>query len=282
MFCDTACQRCVPGGDTGVPCETDDQCQEINNPPEVSKTVAAPADYCTGIPATQLVGFTWEYSDVDDDRQSAYVFEISQSSAQNEDGSFAEPFITRSMLCDLNVFSGDPYCSVSNEQLVQVKLSASESQEQLDFETLYYWHVKVTDAKGQDSEWSETESFTYKDLSGASSHPAPSPFYSADKNAVAPGSTINFYNNSICYNDEGSTDCENYIWNFGDGPEETVDTKESQTHEYGIDKKKGSYATSLKACDEVGCCSATLDLPIKAAGPTDLPRWKEITPFLVP
>jgi hypothetical protein len=40
-----------------------------------------------------------------------------------------------------------------------------------------------------------------------------------------------------------------------------------------------NYKTSLRICDEVGCCSAQKPIGVVAGSANTLPIWKEVSPF---
>ncbi|MEK7080588.1 MAG: hypothetical protein AAB925_02015, partial [Patescibacteria group bacterium] len=251
--------QCVPGGE-GRPCEYHRDCRG-NEPPSANNLVAGPGSYCSGVDGAGLAVFQWDYSDFENDPQTKFWFEIDNNS------DFSSPEVARTG-------------ATSNEQLILVQIPLStELSDYINYNTSYYWRVKVqANANGflQESEWAyyrDGETYTYD-----YNHPAPSPIYSITPKPIAPGGTAIFSNNSRCYNNSGNlTPCASYLWDFGDGA--TSQIKDPPSHAYDGARTTGKYSTSLQACDEVSCCVAGVDLPIKAGGPNDLPNWKEISPF---
>lgn len=47
-------------------------------------------------------------------------------------------------------------------------------------------------------------------------------------------------------------------------------------HTYPLSK---TYYSSLKVCDNLGCCTKNKAIPVKPKGAKDLPQWKEVSPF---
>lgn len=257
-YCDSKCQRCVPGGDTGVICQFDSQCQIINDPPKATNLTAID-NYCNGI-----IIFQWNYYDKENDKQTNFWLEIDDNS------NFSSPEVLRTGV-DVNKQIVLLQTAITKQCLVsdynQGKCTPIGN---INYNKTYFWRVKVKEITGLESVWTSGAPHEY-----AYKHPAPISFFESDKDSVAVGGTVNFYNKSTCYNDSfGYADCKNYSWLFGDN---TGSTDTNTSHAY---KSKGSYAVSLLACDETACCYPFEKIiPVKASGPLDLPSWKEISPF---
>ena len=73
---------------------------------------------------------------------------------------------------------------------------------------------------------------------------------------------------------------ECYTWNFNDpnsgvNNPNTLYTMGNVNHMYSQVKASG-YMSSLKICDEIGCCTSYENIPVKNKNSQELPVWKEI------
>jgi len=126
-------------------------------------------------------------------------------------------------------------------------------------------------------------------------HPSPVPAYTYSPTYPTPTATVSFTDKSICYSTtgilaggcKGLTNCSGghcYTWNFGDSGFNSdptnnppiVYTAGDVTHVYTQSK---TFASTLKICDDLGCCTAARKIPVQNAGSQDLPSWKEVSPF---
>jgi len=240
--------------------------------------------YCTGIPGIGIAGFYWTYTDIDCDKEKAFQFQVDDDS--NLDDAPIINYIAN------NLYWGE--CSsdevvVPNEQSPLVSLTPNPNA-LLRYGTPYYWRVKVFDARGLDSGWSPTQSFTM-----GWEHPAPNPYYTVvppspgkDVEVTFNGASSTCYDTAQYYCSENSSNT--FTWWFGDphspdpyspnyypsGDASGVST----THIYTND---GRYQSYLKVCDEVNgeirCCYNNRLVPVGDQDGSGLPDWREISPF---
>ena len=255
--CDSKCQKCVPGGDTRIPCSDDSICKIVNKRPE-AKNLNVVNKPCTG-----NVSFQWTYSDGENDPEYYARLEIDNNA----------DFLYPEFIEDIK-YTYPPALNL-NQQLVPVKYNVG-----------YYWRVMVLERIGisgsQASEWtyydgqSGTTNPELAEIYIKTGHPDPSPRFTVSPNPAVVDVPVNFKNSSLCYSD---SEC-NYKWWFGDPhtpPESPDSTNSSASHSYAV--KKTYYTATLEVCDEQQCCPASRDVTITPKGLKDLPIWKEISPF---
>jgi hypothetical protein len=222
-------------------------------------------------------------------QQFKFYFQIDDNS------DFSSPEVNR-VVTNTYIDSGD-----LQQQLVLVKQKPTIlAGDYIRYNVPYYWRVKVENIDGYDSDWIYHDnsfgtinpnlkvSYTYE-----YAHPFPIPAYSYSPSNPAPAYPVNFTDSSICYNTSGLFSCQSlsgcvgghcYTWNFGDsgynsdpiGNPPIVYTQGNVSHTYTQSKV---FPSSLKICDDIGCCLTTKNIPISATGDFNLPNWKEISPF---
>jgi len=225
--------------------------------------------------------FKWYYLDPGARRQTEYTIQIDDSS------SFSSPEVNRTVYYT-NAASG-----TQQQQLVLVKqLATTPGCDYITYNTAYYWRVKTKNTAGVESDWiyynglygtttSPGNTYTYE-----YTHPAPVVAYSIPEQ-TSPGAETPFTDSSLCYISGGtapqacSAIAQSYLWNFGDtgynaAYPSTDTTMGSVTHIYTTGN---DYTTSLRICDEVGCCSAQKPIGVVAGSANTLPIWKEVSPF---
>jgi len=259
----------VGGGGAGVVVSVSSNPQV---PPETMLVSSSGLDYCSASGA-YYVRFTWNYSC--DKPEQVFKFQVEDKATVDSTKAFNSPEIN-------NTVSGD-----SNSQSAIV--SASQNTGSLAFNTEYYWRVSVCDTPNDCSPWyygSTTQTFPGTSFK-TSLHAWPSVIFSitppipiiakpvlfADSNALQSiQSTCYDNSNNPYYCGKDKTEAT-YAWNFGDG-----NTSNSVGNVYHAYANAGIYpVTSLKICDDLGCCSATSKVTVKTS--LNTPQWKEVSPF---
>jgi hypothetical protein len=225
--------------------------------------------------------FKWYYLDPGARRQTEYTIQI------DDNLDFSSPEVNRTVYYT-NAASGS-----LQQQLVLVKqLETTPGCDFITYNTAYYWRVKVKNTAGVESSGiyhnglygtttSPGTSYTYE-----YAHPAPVVAYSIPE-TTSPGTETAFTDSSLCYvsGETGPIACssiaQSYLWNFGDqgynsAYPSTDTTMGSVTHIYTT---AHDYTTSLRICDEVGCCLAQKPISVVAGSANTLPVWKEVSPF---
>ena len=146
-----------------------------------------------------------------------------------------------------------------------------------DWNTDYWWIVKVKDSHNNWSDWSDAQSFT------TPLHAAPSPDFEPSKVRVSQKEVVTFIDYSLCYlSGDAPVSCKNpevacsYEWDFDYiEPDFTTDngTKGNVNWSYTV---LGAHYVRLRITDDLATCYSevkmvTVTLP--------LPRWWEIPPF---
>lgn len=202
------------------------------NAPQALNLSSTQGNYC--FVSSPPVILSWQFSDQDaGDRQTSYQVQVDTSS------SFASP----------DRDSG--------------KVSSSNPQYapgQLNYETTYYWRVRVWDASNQQSNWSSAPVFA------TASHAFPNTDFSWLPVAPATAELVQFSDETVF--SQGSQS-KSWSWAFGDG---TTSPGQNPSHAYAAEQE---YEVSLQACDDAGCC-ARQDI-VNIAIP--FPDIKEISPF---
>ena len=274
---------CCPQGKmcNGVCCGTgqeciSNECISNNQPPYANNLAVDVAPYCsyslTGIPASGLTTFKWNYHDAENDPQSMWQIQI--NTTNNFDG--AKVF-------DSGVMKGS-----ANKVMLPVLLaSANTSSPHIKYGLKYYWRVKVWETvNGQWSSWAyfadaattPKNTFIYP-----YSHPQPMVSYAISPDNIEPTKPVTFTDNSICYKDDGTsyscnTETANtYGWWFTNNKNPLSDdqTKGNPPNQTYV---TGAYPTKLQICDSIDCCSATKNIRVGTHN-TNIPTWKEISPW---
>lgn len=251
-YCDDTCQRCVPGGDTGIPCFEDEECQIVRVPPEAKDLKVVPK------PCTGQVSFQWTYSGSDKEIFARLEIDINPNFTS-----------TNKITKDINYPTSN-----LNQALIPIKSTASAGS--LKYGTTYYWHVRVQAVNGLDSGWTPKSPLQYKNAG----RPDPTPKFVLMPTTSAPGGTVNFIESSTssCYDAKGAVaNCNSRSWNFDDNSSVVVTEEKTISHAYRL---KGDYNPTLTLCDETNtCCTASQPLIVTPGGLKDMPIWKEISPF---
>jgi len=288
---DQACV-CVEGEGSDE-CSTDDDCI-TENQPVVYNLSSTAGSYCTGIQGVGIAYFQWYYLDPQSKTQYQYEIQIDDNS------DFSSPEVDR-----IAYYTGTPSGS-QQQQLVLVKqVATTPGCDYINYSTTYYWRVKVKNSAKVDSGWiyynggygvsvqeSQT-SYTYE-----YAHPSPVPAYSYAPSAPAPTTLVNFTDSSICYDNTSLISCADltdclggncYTWSLGDSGSNSDPATNppvvyytegnipaSIAHTY---TQAATFGTSLKVCDDIGCCTAAKNINVQSTTGKDLPSWKEVSPF---
>ena len=230
----------------------------FNQAPSAENLAVNEGDYCT---APLHPTFSWTFTDSDSgDTQSAYQVQADNNS------DFSSPEIDSGKV-----------------------LSASESYtpaNPVEYNTTYYWQVKVWDSQDEESSWIEGPSFT------TPLHPYPSPAFVSIPSSPAIDqvtrlcTTHNFswgdsgtclQNESICYIDENSTTTcadQTYTWILPEGVDFASSTIENPENPDVVFSANGTYFIELRIRDNVGECPFVGQVDVGYS----LPKWKEVEP----
>jgi len=222
---------------------------DINTPPTASQLSVVQGDYCS-IPSHSL---SWTFSDNEDgSAQTSYEFQADNNS------DFSSPEVS---------VSGSS--STSQTTVVAVNPGAN----QLAYNTLYNWRVKVFDSEGADSGWVNGSTFSTE------SHLYPDSDFTFTPTSPSQGEEITFTQNATCYDITNSitpcpTSASNYSWDFDyETPPFTEDaTGQSATTTYN---DTSTHTVALNATDaDNNTCRGTNTVSSKSP----LPRFKETAP----
>jgi hypothetical protein len=279
--------QCIPvAGADEDECQTPENCVDQNNRPTASKLKVSIPDstsVCAGIGGL----FSWEYGDVDNDKEIRFILEI------NDDPTFENTSEIREMVSEILFAPG-----TTNRQSVYVASPGKLINNSINYNMPYYWRVMVTDEHGLDSEWTyfngnenngtivktNAEQYTF------AGHSAPSPQFIDPTNPVPLNESILFDDKSICYSETGPYDCylknpkneyNNYNWWFGDAVAPyNLPADSSQVGDVSHTYTKTSTGVTLQVCDELGqCCDKFHTLKVKTSTGQGGGIWKEISPF---
>jgi len=234
---------------------------EIPNQPPAKPGI--PTEYLSwnhcSIQALSIPTFYWTYSDPEGDPQAGYQIRI------DNDSDFSSP---------------EP------DEFTDSKDSPSHSYTPLptpwgnwmNWNTDYWWVVKVKDNQGNWSDWSDPTQFT------TPLHAGPWPEFTPSPNRVSLNQVVTFEDSSKCYTSPGNVEynCRDlavsYEWDF-DYIEPTFTipadstTKGNATTAYS---DLGNYKVKLRITDDIDTCySETENLTVTLP----LPEWREIPPF---
>lgn len=120
-------------------------------------------------------------------------------------------------------------------------------------------------------------------------HPAPRPSFEVTPLIAAlpagGSALVNFTDKSTCYTYSGgnlsSYDCKtdvvnSYSWDFDDTNNTNACTSPNVCHSYTV---VDTYSPTLKITDDIGFCISDGTATVKVKKPSNVPEWKEITPF---
>jgi hypothetical protein len=223
----------------------------FNQPPN-QPTFPATAetwDNCS-LQATSKVTLSWIYSDPENDPQDAYQVLVDNNS------DFSSPAIDSCISPEPNT------CLSGNSSQSYTPITP------LDWNTTYYWKVKVKDNQGNWSIFSNSRSFI------APSHAYPWVDFSWLPALPKAKELIQFTDQTIYY---GGASGQSWSWDFGDLGTASV---RNPTHSY---LTQGTYLVRLGVCDNSSpspyCCIGTNARQKSLQISFPLPEWEEISPF---
>lgn len=217
-------------------------------------------NYCQIASGLGQVSFQWQYNDVDGDSELKFDFRVNNVNNVNAPNPAIDKTINNPPCLDSNP---GPAISCTNSQYVTIGA-------ELNYNSTYYWWVRVYDDKGNNSGWVAGPSFQ------TASHPWPWPEFTIQPENPIAEELITFIDNSKCY-DPGQYDCRDknntYFWTFGDG--QTSNERGNTTHSY---QEEGTYIVRLRITDyENPSYSCEISKTIDISAP--LPEWEEIPPY---
>jgi len=277
-------------------------CGEI--PPDHAPTASpsvGPELYCDVGEGNGMAIFQLNYSDEDGDVQAKYWLQISTSA----------DFKDEDIVYDTGVTDG-PATIV---QVIVLPVSSGQTIKHIHYGESYYWRVKVWQEPrlGQIGEvtsgWAEyldsvavpANTYTYP-----FEHPAPVVKYTPPTNSTL-ARPASFTDESKCYDNNGDSylckditepNCVAYAgsakvescyeWWFEipnsvtipEGVDEYIANHNQNATDKGDSywqySKNMRYKTALQVCDDIGCCNLGKEIRV---GTSNLPGWKEVTPF---
>jgi PKD repeat protein len=215
-----------------------------NQNPQVSNLSATKGDYCS----SPSHFFSWTYLDPDGDTESKFQFQVDNNS------DFSSPEIDRTF-DNLSNPSG-----TDNSQVVFV--TSGGGADRIDYNTTYYWRVKVFDSKGGDSGWVQGAPFATE------KHQYPIVDFSWTPQFPALEEVTTFTPQVQTF---GGSTVSSWNWTFQDG---TPATSASSTPQVTF-STSGDKQVTLQATDSDGYSCSTNKV-VKVGFP--LPKWKEVTP----
>jgi PKD repeat protein len=189
-------------------------------------------DYCAVGPHAS---FSWNYTDVDGDQENSWQIQVDNNS------DFSSP----------EADSGRVY-STSN----------AYSTTNLNYNTNYYWRVRVWDSKDVVSSWISGPSFA------PPRHRYPTVNFSWSPTAPSANENILFADQSSVY---GGASKASWSWSFQNGAPGTSN-QQNPTIKFTAE---GNKQVSLRVTDSDGyACTGYKNVNVNLP----LPKWKEITP----
>lgn len=236
----------------------------FNQPPTVSEMIDPDTteNYCNIASGLGQVGFEWKYNDEDGDNETR--FDIRVNDVNNVEAGGREVDQTRNSPACSDL---DPGTAISC-----INTAGATVGIDLNYNTTYYWWVRVYDDQGNDSGWVAGPSFR------TASHAWPWPDFTHAPQNPTEGEEVTFDDISTCYDAANNPyTCESgaptYFWDFGDGKSSSMKGDTVNTYETA-----GSYTVTLSITDPtVGTCQGTGDSPVEVT--ISLPEWEEITPY---
>jgi len=217
-------------------------------------TLGCTAEYCSSAiglnPGEGLISFQWTYSDPDGDNETEFDFRVNDINDVND----ANPEINVSSSC-LN----NPPGTVNNQTAIVGK--------DLNYNTTYYWWVRVWDSAGNNSGWVQGPNFD------TPSHAYPYVDFSWTPTSPNVDETVNFKDKSITYVTYGKTDdIKSWSWTFQDA----TPASSTEQNPSVIFNSKGDKSVTLTVTDRDNFqCSKEKTVPIQFA----IPQWQEIPPI---
>jgi hypothetical protein len=257
----------------------------VNGYPYANNLQAFTGSYCTGIPGAGLAIFRWNYQHTLRMGEVKFEFQVDDNS------NFLSPEVDR-VYDNLNYAAGDlnqqtvivqtdppPYYCDANNLSNQYPNNLCNH---INFNTGYYWRVKVWAKDYTPSEWEQASGvFTY-----GYTHPCPDPNYPINPYPPIKDTVEIFTDTSVCYTSAGTIyPCKTspgitntYTWDFGDGSAKISTSYPNNGNVSHTYTSTGSHYSSLKVCDEIGCGFKSKNIFI-SPGSSTLPVNKEVPPF---
>jgi len=180
-----------------------------------------------------------------------------------------------------NTAASFPSPEVDTGEILSSSQSYAATLYNFNWNTNYWWRVKVKNQQGVWSGWSNVDNFN------TPQHAYPWPDFTHQPQTPAAGEEISFIDSSTCYDSGESpyfckTNTGNrYQWDFEDDGQIDCDSNINSacrgdvTHIYPT---AGDYTTRLYVTDDAGTCDTTGDTPITTQLP--LPEYKEVPPII--
>jgi len=237
-----------------------------NQPPLADNLSATQLNYCVSGPTTI---FSWQFTDLDGDTQSAYQIQVDNNS------NFSSPEVDS---CKAISNSNSYAIGACGSCCVNPPCSCS-----IAYDNTYYWRLMVWDSKDTpSSDWivyqnnvPPPESFT------TPSHSYPSPNFTPSPQNPAIAEIVTFIDSSKCYFSPGDTEysCSagvsiSYLWDFDNGQTSTKKGNATTTYT-AIGPKTVRLTITDNSLTPAGSCETTR--PVNTSLP--LPEWIEIAPF---
>lgn len=239
--------NCNDGIDNDCDGKTDKYDWDCNSPPNV-QNLSATQNPCAWRTIPQVadglaITFSWNYSDPDDDPQFAYEIWV------DTDLNFFEPKFN--------------FTATSSAQSYILNLSDDLEKdwlENLNWNTIYYWKIRVRDAFGKWSDWSSAASFT----TPLHAFPYIDFDFSPEKPTI--GEVVKFTDRSEVF---GGATKSSWWWIFQDGNPPNSTNQNPTTTFSSLHPK----TVNLTVTDSDGY-NCTFQKIISPTFP--LPKWKEI------
>lgn len=225
---------------------TNSSCSSGPTATSPSISASSAATYC----GTARHNFSWVYSDLDDDLETQFQFQVDNNS------DFSSPGVDRT-------FSGLSNPSpTTNEQTVVVV--NSPGTDQLGYNTTYYWRIKVWDDSPADSGWVSGSSFT------TGLHQYPLINFSWAPLNPSQREDVQFADQSNVY---GGASKSAWSWVFVDG-DPGSSTSQNPTIQF---VSSGSKQVALQITDSDGFSCSDNSQSVSVGW--TLPDWREILPW---
>lgn len=205
-----------------------------NSSPDATDLLVVEGDYCV----TASHFFSWIYSDSDGDSESKYQIQI------DNDIGFNSSEVDKTFDISLPSSSNNTYIAILGSEI--------------DYNTTYYWRIKVWDDQDEDSGWINGSSFVTRQQ-------YPSADFSWSPQNPSQGEDIAF--TSATTNEFGS-----YSWNFENGLP-SISSEQTQIVQFDSD---GSKQIKLQVTNLSGnSCEKSQLIDVGWS----LPGWQEVLPW---